>query len=211
MSIYSPDEDTVLFGDYSDLGVEELYEEGVIVDSCLSSRNNSRFGDADFIEEEFDGDHEEEQVHFFGTPDTVIVDQVETLKEEPLVTVKKEDEKEEKEEKEAQLLVKIGSLSGLANDSVVSTPDVVNDVIMLECEGFFRKRQTGHEEEENTILTQVRLLGLHLREYLLSQLLISRLKNTRVTTSLKRSPSISQRTMKTMNMANTWWSLLTNH
>lgn len=186
MSIYSPDEDTVLFGDYSDLGVEELYEEGVIVDSCLSSRNNSRFGDTDYIEEEAEFDGEEEQVHFFGTPDTVIVDQVETLKEESLVTVKKDEEK--KAQLPRELLVKIGSLSGLANDSVVSTPDVVNDVIMLECEGFFRKRQTGHEEEDNSILTQVKLLGLHLREYLLSQLLISRLKNTRVTTSLKRSP-----------------------
>lgn len=187
MSIYSSDEDTVLFGDYSDLGVDELYEEGVIVDSCLSSRNNSRFGDADYIEEEeeFDGDHEEEHVHFFGTPDTVVVDQVDSLKEEPLVTIK---EKEvEKEEKKAQLLVKIESLSGLANDSVVSTPDVVNDVIMLECEGFFRKRQTGQDEEDKSILTEVSLLGLHLREHVCNQL-ISRLKNTRVTTSLKRSP-----------------------
>lgn len=156
------------------------------MDSCLSSRNNSRFGDADYIEEEeFDGDHDEEQVHFFGTPDTVVVDQVDSLKEEPLVTIK---EKEvEKEEKKAQLLVKIESLSGLVNDSVVSTPDVVNDVIMLECEGFFRKRQTGQDEEDKSILTEVSLLGLHLREHVCNQL-ISRLKNTRVTTSLKRSP-----------------------
>lgn len=123
---FLPDEDTVLFGDYSNLDVDDLYAEGVIVESCLSSSNR---GEGELAEQEeedqFCGDHEEEQVHFFDTT---------TCNGAAAVDVKKESN---------LLLVKIEAARGYTTESVVSTPDVVNDVITLESERLLRQQENG--------------------------------------------------------------------
>lgn len=150
------DDDTVLFGDYSDLGVDDLYAEGVIVDSCLNSSNSSSRLAGDEEEEgnnyHFGADHEE-QVHFFDTPNPAAVwgedDCFKSSQEvnshlrpqHHHVAVSIAEERDE-EKISIEVVAPISSLSvkieadcGL-NDSVVSTPDVLNDVIKLEDEGL---------------------------------------------------------------------------
>lgn len=155
------DEDTVLFGDQlSSLGVEALYEEGsVIVESCLNSSNdNSRQGN-ELEDDPFD--QSEEQVHFFQTMHNAMEgEEKDTFMEccsavennepqSPVAVAPVKDEEEEKvaEEEEEKTVASISNLllkiegigGGYGNDSVVSTPDVLNDVITLESEGLCRK------------------------------------------------------------------------
>lgn len=142
------DDDTVLFGDYSHLAVDDLYDEGVIVDSCLNSSNSNSRLDGDEEDEgnnyHFGGDHEE-QVHFFDTPNPAakVLGEDDCFKSSHEVNSHiggsiAEEREEEKISIEggapiSHLSVKIEADRGFTlNDSVVSTPDVLNDVIKLE-------------------------------------------------------------------------------
>lgn len=143
VSYWNTNEDTVQFGDfYSQLEVEQSSygsandeDGGVLVESCLSSSSsNSNSGhnhaDGPVKEEEvnenlFEGDDEEKQLEFF---------QVAVKKEQNPAT------EETKASSVAHLLVKIDAIrNNDAADSVVSTPDIVDEVITLEDERLFQQ------------------------------------------------------------------------
>lgn len=153
------DEDTVLFGTdyYSSLGVDEEDHEPVVVDSCLnSSGSNSRDVGEDDEEQDYFGVGEEDQVHFFPTTIAADVAAMGEGQVGPQWAAAIKQEKEEKQHEEQQaapgapslphLKVKLEDVQEFLNNnnnncSVVSTPDVVNDVIMLEDLELFKRQQ----------------------------------------------------------------------
>lgn len=158
-----PDENTVSFGSYPELEEDEVYSEGVLGDSCA---NSSGFGD---YEEDLQKEEEpefgdlEEQVQFLEaftthSPSSGHVDPAadapvdESFLEgiafefvplsaahSPLV--------EAEGGERGGLALEISSGAFLLTDSVVSTPDVVNDVITLEDEGLLRMGACEDPEE----------------------------------------------------------------
>lgn len=141
--------------------MDELYAEGVVVESCFNSSNNSRFDEDDFVEDEdedeFNGDHEEAQVHFFGEAQQKPAEDKKPDKEITACNAIKIDQNDGDEKKKMQipprdLLLKI-ECGFECNDSVVSTPDVVNDVITLEDEGLIRR--TLAQEDNHLIKVRI--------------------------------------------------------
>lgn len=141
-------ENDVLFGDYSDAGVDQVYSEEVIVDSCT---NSNRFDDEDEDEEDQDEMQRQlgEQMHIFETKTTT----ANLFQKTPVIEQVDDKILSRAEEANAELnplKIKLEAEDCLdaLTDSVVSTPDVLDDVITLESDGQFRRRYCGEILQE---------------------------------------------------------------